>query len=168
MYTPSDSNAAMNPVVSPGARAYARIGIESAVMNASPQQLVTMLFDGAKAAIGIARHHMANGDIAAKGNAISKAVSIIDSGLKAGLDGEAGGSAGAELAANLSALYDYINQRLLYAHVRNDASLLDEAARLLENIASAWREISGRQHVQAPSGDVGVHLSIRGGYDAAT
>ncbi|AMO98861.1 flagellar protein fliS [Collimonas arenae] len=60
-------------------------------MSASPQQLVTMLFDGAKAAIGMARHHMANGDISAKGNAISKAVSIIDSGLKASLDPDSGG-----------------------------------------------------------------------------
>ncbi|AEK60802.1 flagellar export chaperone FliS [Collimonas fungivorans] len=138
MYTSS----AAAPIPNPGARAYARIGIESAVMSASPQQLLTMLFDGAKAAISMARHHMASGDVVAKGNAISKAVSIIDSGLKASLDAEAGGSAGAELAANLSALYDYINQRLLYANLRNDPALLEEADRLLENIASAWREIS--------------------------
>ena len=30
----------------------------------------------------------------------------------------------------------------MLANVRNDAGLLDEAARLLENIASAWREIA--------------------------
>lgn len=136
-------SSASSPTLSPGARAYARVGIESAVMSASPQQLLTMLFDGAKAAIGMARHHMAQRDTVAKGNAISKAVSIIDSGLKASLDAEAGGSAGAELAANLAALYDYINQRLLFANLHNDPAMLDEADRLLENIASAWRELNG-------------------------
>lgn len=153
MYTSS----AAAPTSNPGARAYARIGIESAVMSASPQQLLTMLFDGAKAAISMARHHMASGDVVAKGNAISKAVSIIDSGLKASLDAEAGGSVGAELAANLSALYDYINQRLLYANLRNDPALLEEADRLLENIASAWREISG-----GPNGALINDLPARG------
>jgi flagellar protein FliS len=158
MYTSS----AAAPVRNPGARAYARVGIESAVMSASPQQLLTMLFDGAKAAISMARHHMASGDIVAKGNAISKAVSIIDSGLKASLDPEAGGSAGAELAANLSALYDYINQRLLYANLHNDPGMLDEAERLLENIASAWREINDAQKHPASASLAGNDLSIRG------
>lgn len=157
MYTSS----ATIPAASPGARAYARVGIESAVMSATPQQLLTMLFDGAKAAIGMARHHMAQRDIVAKGNAISKAISIIDSGLKASLDAEAGGSAGAELAANLSALYDYINQRLLFANLHNDPAMLDEAERLLENIASAWREINGVQKVTENVGFAAAEFAAR-------
>lgn len=124
-----------------GASSYARIGLQSAAMSASPHQLITMLFDGAKTAIAMARHHMVNKEIAAKGNAISKAINIIDNGLKASLDAEAGGKAGAELVANLSPLYDYIAQRLMYANLRNDPTLLDEADRLLDNISSAWREI---------------------------
>lgn len=124
-----------------GASAYAKIGTEIGAMSASPHQLITMLFDGAKTAISMARHHMASGDIAAKGNAISKAINIVDNGLKASLDSEAGGMAGAELVANLSALYDYVSQRLLYANLRNDPTLLDEADRLLDNVSSAWREI---------------------------
>jgi len=158
MYTSS----APHQVVNPGARAYARIGIESAVLSASPQQLLTMLFDGAKAAISMARHYMASADIVAKGNAISKAINIIDNGLKASLDAEAGGAAGVELAANISALYDYINQRLLYANLNNDPVMLDEADRLLENIASAWREISVTQKHAATSSAVATDLSARG------
>ena len=128
-------------VINPGARAYAKMGVESAVMSASPHHLITLLFDGARAAINMARHHMVNKEIVAKGNAISKAINIIDNGLKASLDAEVGGKDGAELVANLSALYDYIKQRLMFANLRNDPALLDEAARLLENIGSAWREI---------------------------
>lgn len=125
-----------------GASAYARVGAESGAMSASPHQLIAMLFDGAAASIQMARLQMARGEIAAKGKSISKAISIVDGGLKASLDAEAAGPAGAALAADLSALYDYVNQRLMLANLRNDPGLLDEAARLLENIASAWREIA--------------------------
>lgn len=124
-----------------GASAYARVGVETGVDSASPHQLIVMLFDGAKAAIAMARHHLAVNDVAAKGQAISKAISIVDNGLKAGLDAQAAGPAGGELVANLSALYDYIIQRLMYANLRNDPALLEEADRLLESIGSAWREI---------------------------
>jgi len=123
------------------ANAYAKIGLETAVESASPHQLITMLFDGAKTAIALARLHMENNDIQGKGNALSKAIDIVDNGLKAALDPEAAGPEGAELVANLTALYDYITQRLMYANMRNDPALLDEADRLLENLGSAWREI---------------------------
>ena len=126
-----------------GARVYARIGVETGAMSASPHQLICMLFDGVESAIGMARHHMSVNDIVSKGNAISKAISIVDNGLKASLDAEAAGPAGAALVDNLSALYDYIVQRLLQANLRNDPQALDEADRLLGNIASAWREIGG-------------------------
>jgi flagellar protein FliS len=134
MYTPAHAFNA-------GASAYAKISTESGAMSASPHQLISMLFDGVKTAITMARHHMAHKEIAAKGNAISKAINIIDNGLKASLDAEAGGKAGAELVANLASLYDYIIQRLMQANLRNDPALLDEADRLLDNLSSAWREI---------------------------
>lgn len=41
-----------------GTLAYAQIGVESAVMSASPQQLVTMLFDGVLSALVRARLFM--------------------------------------------------------------------------------------------------------------
>src|SRR4051794_37704272 len=103
-----------------GAGAYARLGMETSAMSASPHQLICMLFDGAKTAIGMARHHMEAGEIVAKGNAISKAIGIVDNGLKASLDANAAGSAGEALVANLSALYDYVIQRLMFANLRND------------------------------------------------
>ena len=143
MYTPDHA-------YNPGASAYARIGTESGAMSASPHQLITMLFDGAKTAITMARHHMANKEIAAKGLAISKAINIIDNGLKASLDAEAGGQSGAELVRNMSAFYDYVTQRLMYANLRNDPELLDEADRMLDAISSAWREIDPKKSHSIP------------------
>jgi flagellar protein FliS len=133
MYTPQRFNT--------GARAYARVGVETSAMSASPHQLICMLFDGAKMAIAMARHHMEKREIADKGKAISKAIAIVENGLKAALDEKAAGPAGEEIVGNLAALYDYIVRRLLLANLHNDAKALDEADALLESIASAWREI---------------------------
>jgi flagellar secretion chaperone FliS len=153
---------ARSMAASTGANSYAQIGLQSAAMSATPHQLITMLFDGVKTAIAMARHHMANKEIAAKGKAISKAINIVENGLKASLDTEAAGAAGAELIANLSALYDYIAQRLMYANLRNDPALLDEADRLLDNIGSAWREIDPHKTRLAPEASVNstVRFSI--------
>lgn len=124
-----------------GAAAYARVGVESAVMSATPHRLISMLFDGAQASIRAARLHMQNGDVAEKGKAISRAIDIVNQGLLAALDQERGG----ELAQRLEQIYDYVVRLLLQANLHNDVERLDEAARLLEDIGSAWREIG--QHV---------------------
>jgi flagellar protein FliS len=142
MYSPQGLNS--------GAGAYARVGLEIGAMSASPHQLIVMLFDGVKTAIRMARHHMASGDIAAKGNAISKAINIVDNGLKASLDADAAGVAGEQLVADLSAFYGYVTQRLLYANLRNDPALLDEADRLLDSISSAWRDIDPARVTAVP------------------
>ncbi|CQD98481.1 flagellar protein FliS [Yersinia intermedia] len=120
-----------------GVQAYATVGIESGVMSASPHQLIVMLFAGAQSALVRARILMSQGDIPAKGAALSKAINIIDNGLSAGLDMEKGG----ELAQNLSALYDYMSRRLLHANLHNDEQAINEVSALLENIADAWRQI---------------------------
>ncbi|AZK63334.1 flagellar export chaperone FliS [Pectobacterium versatile] len=120
-----------------GSQAYAQVGLESAVMSASPHQLIVMLFDGARSAMVRARILLQQGDIQGKGMALSKAIDIITNGLKVGLDMEKGG----ELVENLSALYDYMTQRLMIANLHNDVKVIEEVEVLLENIADAWRQI---------------------------
>ncbi|MFJ1259833.1 flagellar export chaperone FliS [Cupriavidus sp. CuC1] len=118
--------------------AYAQVGIQTGVMDASPQKLITMLYDGARTAIAQAKFHMAASDVPAKGNAITRAINIIDNGLSAALDHEQGG----EISSSLEQLYEYMTRRLLLANLRNDPALLTEVDGLLENLASAWAEIS--------------------------
>nr|WP_153879691.1 flagellar export chaperone FliS [Citrobacter freundii] len=127
-----------------GTKAYAQVSIESGVMSASPHQLIEMLFDGAHSALVRARLFMQQGDIVAKGEALSKAINIIDNGLKAGLDQDNGG----EIATNLSALYDYMVRRLLQANLRNDSQAIEEVEGLLGNIAEAWKQISPKASSQ--------------------
>lgn len=121
-----------------GANAYAKVGVESGVLSASPHQLIVMLFDAAQTSIRAARLHMQAGNIPEKGKAISRAVDIINRGLVEALDHERGG----ELAGRLEQIYDYVTRLLLQANLRNDQQSLDQAANLLEEIGSAWREIA--------------------------
>lgn len=120
------------------AAAYAQVGVETGVSTADPHKLILMLFDGALLSIGTASAAMEIRDIPAKGQAISKAIEIIINGLKASLDLNAGG----ELAARLSALYDYMSERLVYANLHNSRPALDEVHGLLESLREAWAGIA--------------------------
>ncbi|MFP1724592.1 flagellar export chaperone FliS [Lonsdalea quercina] len=121
-----------------GSQAYAQVGLESGVMSASPHKLITMLFDGAISALVRADIFMGQGDTVEKGNAITKAIRIIDSGLLASLDMEKGG----EISTNLAQLYDYMIRQLLQANLHNDRALLENITELLRGIADSWKEIS--------------------------
>ncbi|MCD2355465.1 flagellar export chaperone FliS [Pantoea eucalypti] len=120
-----------------GTKAYAKIGVESAVMSATQQQLVMMLFDGALSALIRARLFMQDGNIEGKGSSISKAINIIEAGLKEGLLENSGD----ELADNLLDLYNYMTRRLLHANLHNDVAAVEEVEGLLRNIADAWKEV---------------------------
>ena len=120
-----------------GTQAYAQVSLESGAMSASPHQLIVMLFDGALSALLRARILMNQGDIAGKGMALSKAINIIDNGLKAGLNMEVE----SELSGNLASLYEYMVRRLLLANVSNDVDAIVEVEGLLNNIADAWKQI---------------------------
>lgn len=119
------------------ANAYANVGAESGAMGASPHQLIVMLFDGAQAALKKARWAIDHDDIALKGQSLSKAINIIEAGLRAALDTENGG----ELAANLDSLYDYMSRTLMQANLKGDPELITEVEGLVEEIGSAWKQI---------------------------
>lgn len=121
-----------------GANAYAKVGIETGVVAASPHKLIVMLFDGALAALATALQHMKAGNIPGKGQSLSKAIAIIDSGLRASLDHKAGG----EIAVNLDALYEYMSNRLMLANLNNQAEIIEEVQRLLQDLRSAWEAIA--------------------------
>jgi flagellar protein FliS len=127
---------------------YAQVGVETGVAAADPHKLILMLFDGTHAALCAAKTAIGRNDIPAKTTAISKAIAIIDGGLKASLDINAGGV----LAERLAGLYDYMLNRLLAANLRNDTELLDEVNRLLDELRGAWAQI-GQRNGTAPSSE---------------
>lgn len=131
-------------------KAYAKVDVESGVLAADPHKLIAMLYQGALLAIATAKNGMMRKNIAAKGAAISKAISIIDDGLNASLDKKVGG----EMAQNLSSLYDYMARRLLVANLNNDLGALDEVARLLNDLKGAWETIRPGGSIGAPAAEI--------------
>ncbi|MEK6350658.1 MAG: flagellar export chaperone FliS [Burkholderia sp.] len=121
-----------------GANAYARVGVETGVMGASPHRLIAMLYEGARKAIAHARLHLSAGNVGARGDAIGKAMRIVENGLQASLNVEAGG----EIAGRLDALYSYIVRRLLEANVNASDAMLVEVDGLLATLEEAWSGIA--------------------------
>jgi len=126
---------------SQGANAYARISLQSKLAGATPHQLITMLFDGAHSAILQAVIHFENGNVAQRGKMISKAINIIDNGLRAALDHETGKG----IAADLEQMYEYMSRTLLEANLHNNPEPLKHIDGLLMKLAATWKEIEPAQ-----------------------
>lgn len=124
--------------------AYGSQSLDADVNTASPHRLIVLLYDGAIKAISLAKLHMNNGNIAEKGNAISKAISIIEEGLRLSLDRTTGG----ELAENLDALYEYMAFMLLEANIKNDSEHLDLVLKLLKELKESWESIANQANTQ--------------------
>lgn len=119
------------------AHAYQKVGIETGVESADPHRLILMLFEGADVALADAKRHLAARNVAKKCESVSKAIRIIDEGLRASLDVDAGGP----LAQKLAALYDYMARRLVLGNLKNSEEILDEVRKLLGELKSAWASI---------------------------
>lgn len=59
-----------------GTKAYAKIGVESAVMSASNDQLITLLFDGALSALVRARLFLLDGNMVKKESRFPKRLTL--------------------------------------------------------------------------------------------
>ena len=111
-----------------------------AVATATPARLVTMLYDAALAAIGRARHQLAQGDAAALDSAhreMTRAQDILLE-LQLSLDHELGG----EIARNLGALYEFCLDRLVRANIDKDPRLLGAVERVIEQLRDGWAAAS--------------------------
>jgi len=129
------------------AHAYARLGLETQIMSASPVRLITLLLDGARAALAQARAQALQNNVAARGAAISKAIDIVETGLKASVDTDAGGA----VASHLCEAYDLVVKKLLRANLKNDMHQLDGADQILGEIAAAWRSANDPQAAPQPA-----------------
>ncbi|MEQ1602938.1 MAG: flagellar export chaperone FliS [Methylophilaceae bacterium] len=128
-----------------GVHEYTKVGMETGVIAANPHGLVVMLYDGAVAACHSGLVHMQKNEIAEKGKALSKAIMIIESGLRISLDKNAGG----DIANSLDALYAYMVERLYAAHLKNKPEHVQEVIKLLADLRSAWAAIAQNPAIAA-------------------
>src|SRR3712207_3091713 len=123
----------MNPYASPNAYR------ESAVMTASPAQLVVMLYDGAARFLKQAEIIAAEGAWADAGERITRADMIIDE-LLVTLDTEQGG----EIASQLQGIYVFCKRLLIEARLEHDVERIRRTAALLAQLRESWAELAGQ------------------------
>lgn len=102
-------------------------------LTADRGTLLLMLYQGAIDFLKRAKAHLEMGEIADKGACLSKAYAIIAELLNT-LDHTVGG----ELARNLAALYGFMMDHLMSAHLRNEAKPIEDVIRLLSTLKEGW------------------------------
>ena len=110
---------------------------ESAVLTATPEQLVVMLYDGANRFLTQSAVAMRETRPALAGEKLRRAEAIIDE-LLATLDMSVG-----EIAEQLQALYLFFKEHLSAARLEQSAEKVEEVARLMRELRSAWASIAG-------------------------
>jgi len=116
------------------ARKYRAAQIESA----SPGQILLALYEGCIRFCRTAQVHIEAGDVAAKGQAISRAVAILGE-LRSTLDHEVA----PELCDSLERLYVFFQQQLSLANIRMDAGAIAPVIRMLGDLRDAWQTAIG-------------------------
>lgn len=110
---------------------------ESAVLTATPEQLVVMLYDGANRFLTQSAIAMRDGRAGLAGEKLRRAEAIIDE-LLATLDMSVG-----DIAERLQALYLFFKEHLMSARLKQDAGKVDEVAGFMRELRSSWAAVAG-------------------------
>ena len=116
---------------------------KSTAQQASPYQLVAMLFQKLLDNIATAKGAISQNNFSKKGSEISNAIAIIGV-LEGSLDFEQGG----EVSKNLASLYTFCCEELLTASTNNDINKLEEIIQILLPIKSGWDSIPSENQNQ--------------------
>lgn len=136
----------INPGAQQALKSYQSVGAHAHVAAADPYRLVQLMLANIVERLAVARGHMERGEIARKGEQVSKAIAVINA-LDSSLNFELGG----EIAANLHSLYEYMVLRLVKANSDNELAGLDEVAGLAHNIKDGWDGIASEVRSSAAS-----------------
>ncbi len=122
------------------ARKYRAAQIESA----SPGQILLALYEGCIRFCRTAQAQIEAGDVAGKGQAISRAVAILGE-LRSTLDHDVA----PELCDSLERLYVFFQQQLSLANIRMDAGAIAPVIRILGDLRDAWQTAIGEVEGEA-------------------
>jgi len=103
------------------------------VLTASPVELVAILYELAMQAVDEALAALQSGDIAARGQTITRAIEVLAE-LRVSLRREVN----PQYCDTLAGLYDYMQKQLLRAHSDRSGMILQEVSRLLRTLSEGW------------------------------
>lgn len=116
---------------------------QSAILTASPGQLVVMLYDGARRFLFQAKAAMSEEDHARAAERMHRAEAILDE-LQATLDLSQG-----KLASDLQGLYVFFRRQLGEARAERDPDKVDWVWQQLGELREAWAQIAAQAPLQA-------------------
>ena len=131
------------------------------VLNATPERILVMLYDGAIRFCRQAMQALDEGRHKDRGERIGKVMAIVCE-FSNTLDHEVGG----EIAADLDALYDFMVRELTRANVKNDRGALETVEKLLLELRETWVEaieINKQANPAPPQGsesDAAKHVAV--------
>jgi len=105
------------------------------ILNASPEQILILLYDGSIRFCRQAIHALDAGDHVVQAEKISRAMAIICEFANT-LNHEVGG----EIATDLDALYSFMTRELTRANLQNDRKALETVENLLAGLRTTWVE----------------------------
>jgi flagellar protein FliS len=109
---------------------------ESAVLSAHPEQLIVMLYDGARRFLGQAAIAMGDGQVELAHRKLRRTEDILLH-LREVLDMEQGG----EIATRLQSIYLFCQSYLLKARLDRDPAKIDRVSAMLGELRDAWATI---------------------------
>lgn len=104
---------------------------ENAILTASPEELVLMLYNGILRFIEEAKMAIEKKDFNKANNSILRAQDILTE-LMLTLD------MNYEISKNLYSLYDYMKRRLIEANIKKDIKILDEVSGFVYDLKQTW------------------------------
>lgn len=107
---------------------------QNSVTTASPGELTLMLYNGCLKFLNKAKLSIHDKNVQEKNINLQKAQAII-SELRATLNMEI------EISKNMMALYEYMNNRLVEANIRNDITIIEEVEGLVTEFRDTWKEV---------------------------
>lgn len=115
------------------------------VLNAPPEQLTLMLYNGCLKFIEEGTHALTQKNYEAANNSLQKAQRIISEfRLTLNMD--------YDIAHQLLPLYNYIYDRLVEGNIRSDTSKLDEARGIVTELRDAWAEAMKKARAEKGTG----------------
>jgi flagellar protein FliS len=107
---------------------------QQSVINASPGQLIIMLYNGCMKFIKLAEKSIEQKDFQGANNAIQRAQDIVEE-LMSGLDMQY------DISNNFLSLYEYMDRRLVEANIKKDKTILKEVYNLIAQLRDTWVEV---------------------------